>query len=112
MDPLKILVWNPGSLKNKTTELSHYLRTHKIDIALIAKTWLDHRDNPHINNYTLIRKDRNVTGGGVAIYVHQNIPYENVTQPTLQSIEAVTVRIKTRPSFIVGTVYSPPPLLN
>ena len=27
----------------------------------------------HINDYAVIRKDRNKHGGGVAIYIHQNI---------------------------------------
>lgn len=69
----KIVEWNSNGLKNKTPELTHYLQTNDIDIALITETKLNNTDKINIKDYETYRKDRPTHGGGVAIIVKKSV---------------------------------------
>lgn len=89
----KIIEWNSNGIKNKTYELTHYLHTHDIDIALITETHLKNTDKLNITNYTIHRKDRPTQGGGVAIMIKNTINY--VLIQNLQSnLEILGIKIK------------------
>ena len=48
----------------------------------------------HINDYVIIRKDRNKHGGGVAIYIHQNIQFELKNELMCDELESVSVQVR------------------
>ena len=63
-----------------------------------------------IDNYKLIRKDRNRYGGGVATYVHNDIKCNQVSHPSFDKLEAVLLLIdmkKSTPLLFVNW-YRPP----
>ena len=57
-----------------------------------------------------VRKDRNVHGGGVALYIHQNVQFELREGLICEELESVTVQIKNgkfKP-FFVTSIHRPP----
>ena len=63
-----------------------------------------------IDNYKLIRKDRNRYGGGVATYVHNDIKCNQVSHPSFDKLEAVLLLIdmkKSTPLLFVNWYRSP-----
>ena len=63
-----------------------------------------------IPGYDIIRQDRNGSGGGVAIYVRDNIPYIKRDDLLVQGLEAICLEIKKAKCkpFLVTTWYRPP----
>ena len=47
-----------------------------------------------IDDYVIVRKDRIVHGGGVALYIHQNVQFELREDLICEELESVTVQIK------------------
>ena len=63
-----------------------------------------------IDDYVIVRKDRNAHGGGVALYIHQNVQFELRKDLICEELESVTVQIKNgkfKP-FFVTSIYRPP----
>ena len=63
-----------------------------------------------IDDYIIVQKDRNVHGGGVALYIHQNVQFELREDLICEELESVTVQIKNgkyKP-FFVTSIYRPP----
>ena len=63
-----------------------------------------------MDNYYIIRNDRNRFGGGVALYVNKHLSYKIRTDVAVDNLESVTVQIengKLEP-FIVTSIYRPP----
>ena len=63
-----------------------------------------------IDDYVIVRKDRNVRGGWVALYIHQNVQFELREDLICEELESVTVQIKNgkfKP-FFVTSIYKPP----
>lgn len=74
--PIRLVTWNTNGLKQKLTELTHYLTDKNIDIALLTETKLTNADNRiKIKNYQIYRTDRPANGGGVAIAIKNGIPH-------------------------------------
>ena len=83
------------------------------DIICISETWLtSDNDNESINipNYQIYRKDRaQGRGGGVAIYVNENLPVKR--RPDLEDpdLEFVLLELLSQGKrFLVGACYRPP----
>ena len=67
-------------------------------------------DEISIPGYNLIRKDRNRAGGGVVLYIRDNIPFSKREDLVPSNLEMVCAEIN-RPhskSFLVCTCYRPP----
>ena len=81
-----------------------------IDVLVIGETKLDKTfpDNQFIINgfKTPYRKDRNANGGGVMIYVREDIPSQEKVHNLPSHIEAILVEINLRKSklLLVGTL--------
>ena len=48
----------------------------------------------------IVQKDRNVHGGGVALYIHQNVQFELREDLICEELESVTVQIKNGKPFL------------
>jgi hypothetical protein len=70
---LKIANLNINSLLKHIHEISILLSDNPFDILAINETNMD--SEIHIDNYTIVRFDHNRFGGGVALYIKNNIPY-------------------------------------
>ena len=75
---ISVLYYNARSLLPKYDEL---VGIHNPDVVCIAESWLCSDINDReidIPSYTLIRLDRNRHGGGVLMYIKDNVQYKPV----------------------------------
>jgi exonuclease III len=63
-----------------------------------------------VDGYTIFRKDRNESGGGVALYVKESVKATQIFDAIHDDLELVCVRCTTkyREVVIVANVYRPP----
>ena len=103
----------------KIDELQATLYAHKVDIAVISETHLTPAvDSKRISlpGYQVFRKDRNLLavgkskGGGVAIYINEEIPYVLPRTDVPNELEVLwcILRPSSPDSTIVAGVYLPP----
>lgn len=107
---MKIAHLNVRSLLNKFVDFKDMLISKDYHILAITETWL-HNDVPNeavaINGYKLIRKDRDGRGGGVGIYIKENLSFQIIE--TGDTIEQLCVSIKLKSVLcIIGVMYRPP----
>ena len=64
----------------------------------------------YIPGYIIIRKDRSRSGGGVALYIRENLSYTNRIDLVPDTLEIICVEINLphSRSFLVSTWYRPP----
>lgn len=105
------LYYNARSLVHKIDELAANCLLYKPDIVCIVETWLDKeiKDTEiNIPNYTLTRLDRNRHGGGIAIYVANNLPFSIVAAgPNLLEFLVICIELP-RGKLGVSLLYRPP----
>ena len=114
----KIYFTNARSINNKINEIEVELKCNNIQVALITETWLNENipsQAIEISGYTSIRKDRQGRrGGGILLYLKDNIPYTRYLN--LEDDEQETVWITIRPpklprsvtKIAIVAVYHPP----
>ena len=104
---------NIRSLRNKITELSIIANKTGASIVAVSETWLDSTFTDTeitLPGYNVQRKDRNALGGGVCLYVKDNLAYNQRQDLESDDIESTWIELylrKTKP-IIVGCVYRPP----
>ena len=83
------------------------------DIITLSETHL----MPNVSNdvfklqgyHDIIRKDRGALGGGVAIYVKENLYYKRLYEYERDNIEAIWIQINSKQGkFLICSVYRPP----
>jgi exonuclease III len=105
---------NCRSLFPKLEEISYIIYCAKVDILCLTETWLDESicDNDiMIDGYTLFRKDREGRGGGVAIYVRNDVNFIDKSVTLKNDIEAVLIEVVTKtndPNILLSCLYRPP----
>ena len=110
---LHIVHLNICSLSLYFDQVKDLFDNGRVGILSFSETRLDDsiKDTEiEIENYTLIRKDRDRNGGGVCVYIRADISFNVRSDMDNKSIEAVWVEInlpKTKP-FLVGALYRPP----
>jgi len=76
---------NIRSLCNKQNDFALFLDVESPDVVCVTETWL-HADIPDsllcCKGYNVIRCDRNGRGGGVAMFVRNNIKFSPVDIPS------------------------------
>ena len=103
---------NVHYLYPKLDEIKLILSQHNVDILCLCETFLNEtfsNNEVSIENYKLFRKDRQTNGGGLVIYVRDDIPCEQLTCFG-NSLESLWVQIKqpNSKSFVLSCVYRPP----
>jgi hypothetical protein len=98
---------NVNSLTRHVDDIRITLTNYPFDILAINETKLDSSISDseiYINGYTIIRKDRNRNGGGIAIYIKNNISHFERVDLTLDSgnLELICIEIN---DYIVGPSY-------
>ena len=91
-----------------------HLNLQKYDVIGVTETWLQNGDQENmvnVNSYKFLGKSR-VTrrGGGVGLYIRQDIFCETIFSVSLEFIECLWVKLKLSPNNIVimGILYRPP----
>lgn len=97
-------------------EIRLLCKSNKVGLLCFTETWLDDSVNDaeiEIENYCLIRNDRNRRGGGVCIYLRSDICFKPREDLHDEQIEAIWINVlpKTKP-ILVGVCYRPPDQTN
>ena len=112
---LKCIYQNIRSLSGKVDELRVVINDSKSGIHIIAitETWLDKKIEDaevDIPGYKIYRKDRDADGGGVAVYVRNDLSVirrEDLEDPNLEGLWLEITLPKSR-GFLLGLYYRPP----
>ena len=104
---------NITSLTKHIEELRIFIHENSFEILCINETRFDNSiydTEIEIAGYEIVRKDRNWNGGGVAIYLRNNIPYVERGDLTPVNVEAICLEIKKPKSkpVLIPTWYCPP----
>ena len=110
---LKIVHLNIHYLYPKLDEIKLTLSKQDIDILCLCETFLNDtfsENELNIDNYKLFRKDRHTLGGGLIIYIRDDIPCNHRNDLESTSIETLCIEIKqpNSKSFLLSYVYRPP----
>jgi len=106
---LNILYTNCRSLYNKLDDLRCLTLQHLPHIICLCETWLDDTilDNELlIPSFVLVRRDRNRNGGGVAIYIHESIPFKIISKH--ERIELLIIHLSLASNPLTCLFYRPP----
>jgi len=104
---------NVNSLRGKTIQMDELLHSEQPDIVLCQETKLDcHISSSELfpADFTVFRKDRNNSGGGVCIAANRNLQVAHCPDLEVNDLEAVWAQVHTRhhnPVYICS-VYRPP----
>ncbi len=110
---LNIASLNINSLLKHLDEIRILLEKYTFDILAINESKIDNsisNNEIHILRYDIIRNDRNRYGGGVVLYVHDNIPFSIRNDMIPEHLEIISIEVN-RPynkSFLISTWYRPP----
>ena len=104
-------------MTGKHEELMDYLTKNDIHVAAIQETKFTSKSNiKSTKPYTMVRKDRgkDIKGGGLAILVHESIPFQQVDSPATltadKHIEELTISITNheKKPMMIRNLYIPP----
>lgn len=103
---------NVNSLRNKFEAIDLTFK-HNIDVLLLTETKVDESFTDaqfKLDNYAILRKDRNGHGGGILLYINENIPFKVLRKYTLpDDIEVLVVEINLRKrKWLLIGAYKPP----
>ena len=108
---LKIFSWNCRSLYNKLSQFKFHIYKNKPHIICLTETWLTDAREPQLINYSPYYKHRQTTtGGGLAIFVRNDImcipkALEEYEDGKLE-IQAITIISKDK-SIDIMNIYNP-----
>ena len=111
--PLTKAQLNITSLTKHIEELRILINEMNFDILCINETRLDKaikNSEIGLQGYDLTRRDRNRNGGGVAIYVRNNISYMERSALVPENVEALCIEVR-KPNakpILISTWYRPP----
>ena len=106
-----VLYFNVRSLLPKIDELRALSQVHKPHLICITETWLDNQildSEVCIDDYDIVRHDRNRQGGGVLIFVSQSLSY-NVLVSGPSELELIILSITSFFSPVTIAVFYRPP---
>ena len=109
----KVMSLNIFSLLPHIDEIRILAADERPHVIGINETKIDSAvDGSHIaiDEYDVIRKDRNSVGGGVALYAHKSVDFKRCDDLINSDIEAISAKIKigNYKPFLVTSIYRPP----
>ena len=113
---LKILQINVNGISNKILELQQLTTDEKLDIIAVQESKLTSKSkkDPYIQNFSPIRKDREENkGGGLIIFVKQDIKYTNLNVPkeinqNNLEMQIVKIHLNKTDHIHLANIYLPP----
>ena len=107
---INIMHLNIRSIRNKIDFLQTF--TDDIDILCLTETHLDPsipNESIKLDNFSkILRKDRNMFGGGVAIYINENIPVIRRSDLEIGNDENIWIQYQLNNTiYIIGNIYRP-----
>ena len=88
-----VLQWNCQGIYRKLPDLKNYLDNLKTlpDVIALQETHLISKYKPKLPGFELIRKDRNINGGGICMFIKNNISFSEIDVHFGNIIEAQCV---------------------
>ena len=102
-----IVQWNARGIRNKKSEILQLISQYNVQVLALQETQMPKRYYYRIPKYNMLGKDGTLNRrnhGGVAIYIHQDIPYSEVNLTTDIQAVAATIHLKTK--FTICNIYS------
>lgn len=90
------MFWNAQSITSNSKQLllDHTLETEKVDVLLLAETFLKQHHSFSIRNFIVFRNDRQLQAhGGVAIAIRNNIQHKVCSPVNTHIIENISIEI-------------------
>ena len=124
-DSLRVLQWNAGGLRARSTELLHFLSSHPVDLICIQESNLNSSSSFRIPGFSVLRSDRTHSGsgilssdashasGGVVIFVRQGLSFSELSTTSLSSLDpysdyvGVNISLNKSSSVSFLNVYAP-----
>lgn len=106
MESINLLQWNCQGIRNKKDEILEMIERQQINVLAIQETKLWNNCDFTISGYNSFRKDGHYNRsphGGVAIFLHQDIPHEEITLVTEH--QAVAVRANLGQNITICSIY-------
>ena len=103
---------NINSIRGKKLELLAFIDFHQPHVAAIQETKIDSSVAtlelfPETCPYSVYRKNRNINGGGVMLFVHKDISHMPITELENDS-ESIWVKVfANKTSYFVASWYRP-----
>ena len=125
-DCLRVLQWNAGGLRARSTELLHFFSSHLVDLICIQESNLNSSFSFRIPGFSALRSDhthlrsgilsRDTTHarGGVAIFVKQRLSFSELSTSSLSSLDpysdyvGVNISLNNSSSLSFPNVYASP----
>ena len=125
LDSLRVLQWNAGGLRARSTELLHFLSTHPVDLICIQESNLNSSSSFRIPGFSALRSDRTHSrsgilsrdathaSGGVVIFVRQGLSFSELSTSSLSSLDpysdyvGVNISVNNSSSLSFFNVYAP-----
>ena len=125
-DSLRVLQWNAGGLRSRSTKLLYFLSYHPVDLICIQESNLNSPSSFRIPGFSALRSDRTHyrsgilspdtthNSAGVIIFVRQGLSFSELSASSLSSLDSysdyVGVNISLNNSSLVSflNVYAPP----
>ena len=89
-------------LKTKIGELIEFLNRFQMYIAMINEAKCMTKDKLQIRNYTCVRKERENSAGGVAVFIRNSIPHKAVKQCDSITLECACIRLPSDIYFVAA----------
>ena len=124
-DSLRVLQWNAGGLRARSTELLHFLSSHPVDLICIQESNLYSSSSFRIPGFSALRSDRTHSrsgilspdtthaSGGVIIFVRQGLSFSELSTSSLSSLDpysdyvGVNISLNNSSSVSFLNVYAP-----
>ena len=124
-DSLRVLQWNAGGLRARSTELLHFLSSHPVNLICIQESNLNSSSSFQIPGFSVLRSDCTHSwsgilssdalhaSGGVVIFVRQGLSFSELSTTSLSSLDPhsdyVGVNISLNNSSSVSFLMCMPP---
>ena len=98
-DSLRVLQWNAGGFRARSTELLHFLSSHSVDLICIQESNLYSSSSFRIPGFSALHSDRTHSrsgifssdathaSGGVVIFVRQGLSFSELSTSSLSSLD-------------------------
>ena len=125
-DSLRVLQWNAGGLRARSTELLHFLLSYPVDLICIQESNLNSSSSFRIPGFSALRSDRTHfrfgilspdtthASGGVIIFVRQGLSFSKLSTSSLSSLDpysdyvGINISLNNSSSVSFLNVYAPP----
>ena len=124
-DSLRVLQWNAGGLRARSTELLHFLSSHSVDLICIQESNLNSSSSFPIPGFSALRSDRSHSSsdifstyvtdasGGVIIFVRQGLSFYELSTSSLSFLDpyydyvGINISLNNFSSLSFFNVYTP-----